>query len=248
VVALASWAVAIVIPARNEEELIAGTINRVLTAVRRSPLSRCWVVVVADSCTDATAEIAEQVLDGHGEVVSCRLAAVGPARRRGTDAALARFAAHPAERIWLANTDADTQVPEHWLQRQLSWANRGFHGVAGTVKIKNMRVDDRDISEELMSDYLIHEDGSHPHIHGANLGVRADAYRDAGGWSGLALAEEHCLWRRLRARQWKLASASDFAVDTSARLEGRAPGGFAATLSKKIGGLHAREMCAATAQ
>jgi cellulose synthase/poly-beta-1,6-N-acetylglucosamine synthase-like glycosyltransferase len=248
VAALASWAVAIVIPARNEEELIADTVSRVLAAVRRTPLSRCWVVVVADSCTDATADIAARILEGHGEVVSCRLAAVGPARRRGTDAALARFAAHPAQRIWLANTDADTQVPEHWLQQQLSCANDGFHGVAGTVKIKDLRVNDRDISEEMMSDYLIHEDGTHPHIHGANLGVRADAYRDAGGWSSLALAEEHCLWRRLRSRQWKLTSSSDFAVDTSARLEGRARGGFAATLGKKIGGLHAREMCAATAQ
>jgi cellulose synthase/poly-beta-1,6-N-acetylglucosamine synthase-like glycosyltransferase len=245
---LAPWAVAIVIPARNEEELIAGTISRVLAAVRCAQLSRCWVVVVADSCTDATAEIAGRLLDGHGEVVTCRLAAVGPARRRGTNAALARFTDHPAEKIWLANTDADTEVPDYWLQQQLLWANAEFHGVAGTVKIKNVRVDDRDISEEMMSDYLVHADGTHPHIHGANLGVRADAYRDAGGWSGLALAEEHCLWRRLRSRGWRLASSSAFAVDTSARLEGRADGGFAATLSQKMGGLRARETCSATAQ
>jgi cellulose synthase/poly-beta-1,6-N-acetylglucosamine synthase-like glycosyltransferase len=244
---LASWAVAIVIPARNEEELVAGSINGVLAAVRRASLSRCWVVVVADSCTDATAAIAARLLHGHGEVVTCRLAAVGPARRLGTDAALARFAAHPAEKIWLANTDADTEVPDHWLQQQLLWAYAGFHGVAGTVTIKNMRVDDRDVSEEMMSDYIVHADGTHPHIHGANLGVRADAYRDAGGWSGLALSEEHCLWRRLRSRQWRLASSAAFPVDTSARLVGRAPGGFAATLGKKIGGLHAREKCAATA-
>jgi cellulose synthase/poly-beta-1,6-N-acetylglucosamine synthase-like glycosyltransferase len=245
---LATWAVGIVIPARNEQELIAGSIRRVLAAVRRTPLNRCWVVVVADSCTDATADIAARLLGGHGEVVSCRLAAVGPARRTGTNAALARFAGHPAQNIWLANTDADTEVPDHWLQQQLRWADAGFHGVAGTVRIKHMRVDDRDISEEMMSDYLVHADGTHPHIHGANLGVRADAYQDAGGWSGLALAEEHCLWRRLRSRQWRLSSSSAFAVDTSARLEGRAPGGFAATLSKKIGGLHARETCTAAAQ
>jgi cellulose synthase/poly-beta-1,6-N-acetylglucosamine synthase-like glycosyltransferase len=243
---LASWAVAVVIPARNEEELIGGCISRVLAAVDRAALSRCWIVVVADSCTDTTANIAAQLLDGHGEVLTCRLAAVGPVRRRGTNAALARFSNHPAEKIWLANTDADTEVPEHWLQQQLQCANAGFHGVAGTVRIKNMRLADRDVSDEVMSDYLVHADGTHPHIHGANLGVRADAYRDAGGWSGLALAEEHCLWRRLRARQWRLASSSAFAVDTSARLEGRAPGGFAATLSQKIGGLHARETCAAT--
>ena len=45
--------------------------------------------------------------------------------------------------------------------------------------------------------YEIRPDGSHPHVHGANLGVRADAYLRAGGWADLRTAEDHDLWRRL---------------------------------------------------
>jgi hypothetical protein len=41
---------------------------------------------------------------------------------------------------------------------------------------------------------VTYEDGTHPHVHGANLGIRADAYSDAGGWNDLTVAEDHCLW------------------------------------------------------
>jgi hypothetical protein len=81
-----------------------------------------------------------------------------------------------------------------------------------------------------MADYLAMPDGTHAHVHGANLGVRADAYVDAGGWPQLALAEDHCLWLRIKARGWPVIAASASIVCTSGRLVGRAMGGFADTL------------------
>jgi cellulose synthase/poly-beta-1,6-N-acetylglucosamine synthase-like glycosyltransferase len=77
-------------------------------------------------------------------------------------------------------------------------------------------------------------DVTHPHVHGANLGIRADAYLDAGGWSDLALAEDHCLWGRVRACGWRVASSVACVVTTSGRLNGRAQGGFADTLRKMV--------------
>ena len=41
--------------------------------------------------------------------------------------------------------------------------------------------------------YQINTDGTHPHVHGANLGMRADAYLAAGGWNPLPTAEDHDL-------------------------------------------------------
>jgi cellulose synthase/poly-beta-1,6-N-acetylglucosamine synthase-like glycosyltransferase len=82
--------------------------------------------------------------------------------------------------------------------------------------------------------YLTGVDGSHSHVHGANLSMRADAYLDAGGWSKLPLAEDHCLWQRLKRRGWRVASTAKSVVVTSARLEGRASGGFADTLRAMI--------------
>jgi hypothetical protein len=78
--------------------------------------------------------------------------------------------------------------------------------------------------------YQINADGTHPHVHGANLGVRADAYRIAGGWHALQTAEDHDLWRRLCAAGNHLSDAS-LQVITSGRRVGRAPLGFAGALA-----------------
>ncbi len=76
----------------------------------------------------------------------------------------------------------------------------------------------------------IYADGTHPHIHGANLGVRADRYVDVGGWADLKTAEDHDLWGRLRRTGARLLSSAHLQVVTSGRRIGRAPSGFAGAL------------------
>jgi hypothetical protein len=93
---------------------------------------------------------------------------------------------------------------------------------------------DRATVHALLADYEIHDDGTHPHVHGANLGVRADAYIDAGCWTNVAVAEDHCLWSRIKARGWPTASCSRTIVHTSGRLYGRAVGGFADALHGRL--------------
>jgi cellulose synthase/poly-beta-1,6-N-acetylglucosamine synthase-like glycosyltransferase len=71
-------------------------------------------------------------------------------------------------------------------------------------------------------------------VHGANLGIRADAYSDAGGWNDLTVAEDHCLWSRVRNRGWLTIACVSSVVFTSGRLYGRAMDGFADTLRRKL--------------
>ena len=71
---------------------------------------------------------------------------------------------------------------------------------------------------------------SHVHVHGANLGVRADAYMSVGGFPSIALAEDHALWRALTAGGFRCRSSVALSVSTSGRLVGRARGGFADNL------------------
>jgi hypothetical protein len=71
-------------------------------------------------------------------------------------------------------------------------------------------------------------------VHGANLGVRADAYLDVGGWRDVRVSEDHCLWNRLIRRGWRLRSPTASVVLTSGRLRGRARGGFADTLAREL--------------
>jgi cellulose synthase/poly-beta-1,6-N-acetylglucosamine synthase-like glycosyltransferase len=238
--ALRRWAVGVVIPARNEQDLVRACIESVRASVQHCRrIQDYWIVVAADSCTDATPEVAAQALGADGEVVRCQLASAGATRHLGTDRALQRLATHSHARIWLANTDADTRVPLQWIEHQLELAEDGYHGMAGTVCISGLTVRGRDITAEMMADYRVSPDGTHSHVHGANMGLRADAYIDTGGWRPLALAEDHCLWNRLRERKWRLATPSRFPVHTSARLQGRAAGGFASTLHRKIAAVYA---------
>jgi cellulose synthase/poly-beta-1,6-N-acetylglucosamine synthase-like glycosyltransferase len=231
----APWSVGVVVPAQNEESTIERCIESIRAAACAGAVGgRLWIVVVADACADATASRARRALGTSGEVIECTARSPGVARKIGAAAVLAHFAACNPERLWLANTDADTHVPADWLILHLEWANEGVSAVAGIVQLEPGAAERRSVTQLFRATYELASDGTHEHVHGANFGVRADAYLDVGGWSHVRLAEDHCLWRRLRAAGWSLRSSARSVVVTSARLYGRAAGGFADTLRARL--------------
>jgi hypothetical protein len=131
---------------------------------------------------------------------------------------------------WLANTDADCRVPETWLIDQLVIASENVDAIAGTVDVDSFLDHGIGTVELFRKTYLIYPDGSHPHVHGANIGVRADAYTRAGGWGELETAEDHDLWNRLLRTGSRRRSIGNMTVLTSGRRVGRAPHGFAGAL------------------
>jgi cellulose synthase/poly-beta-1,6-N-acetylglucosamine synthase-like glycosyltransferase len=226
------WSIGIVVPAQNEEASIEQCIRSIRCSCETAQLHEYWIVIVADSCTDDTLPRARRAVEGIGEVLECDAKSAGSARRLGVDAALAHFNDKDLRKIWLANTDADTLVPRDWITVQLKLADAGIAAVAGIVKLDE---GGSPAAHELYhATYLTRPDGTHGHVHGANLALRADAYVDAGGWAHRALAEDHCLWSRLKRRGWRLSSPVSSVVVTSARLIGRARGGFADTLKASI--------------
>jgi cellulose synthase/poly-beta-1,6-N-acetylglucosamine synthase-like glycosyltransferase len=230
------WSVGVVIPAQNEEATIECCIRSVLSSLAKAGVAH-WIVVVADDCTDRTVERARGALGQAGEVAEVRLRSAGAARREGAARALQHWKKLDPTQIWLANTDADTHVNDDWIEVQLAFADQGVTAVAGIV---HLAADGSAAAHEVYrTTYLVSAEGTHTHVHGANLSVRADAYEDVGGWSDLALAEDHCLWTRLRGRGWRVSSPVSSVVTTSARLKGRAQGGFADTLRACVEALHA---------
>ncbi len=225
------WAVCVVVPAHNEEALIADCLQTVAASLAAAPsVARSWVVVVADACTDRTADLARAQLGSGGEVVTVTATSVGAARRLGAAAGLGHLADYPLDRCWLLNTDADTCVPSDWVQTQLSFAAAGMTAVAGIVRVDDFCDNGPHAAAAFAATYELRPDGSHPHVHGANLGVRADVYLRAGGWRRLNTAEDHCLWDRLQRGGWRTAASTASVVTTSGRTVGRAPAGFAARL------------------
>ncbi len=225
------WHIAVLIPARNEETLLARclySVQRARKAVAHEVTTD--LVVVADQCTDRTEEIATDVIGASGVVARGVDGIVGAARGLAASLALSRYAGAP-EHCWLANTDADCVVPEDWLALQLSLAQRGYAAIAGIIDVDSYEEHRSTVQGMFRRTYLLHDNGTHPHVHGANLGVRADAYLRAGGWPPKATAEDHDLWQRLQSAGERRLSDVRLKVVTSGRRVGRAPMGFAAALA-----------------
>jgi glycosyltransferase involved in cell wall biosynthesis len=79
-----SMRVVVVMPARNEEQLISNCISTVPELVE-------WIIVVNDGSTDRTKEVAEKALQQRGEVITTTGLGVGGAIMLGSQQALTRF-------------------------------------------------------------------------------------------------------------------------------------------------------------
>jgi hypothetical protein len=172
---------------------------------------------VLDDCTDCSAAIAMSF-----GVVTLALQArnVGVARAAGARHLLASGAR------WLAFTDADSRVSPGWLAAQLALQ---ADAVCGSICIDDWSGHPQHVRDYFRQTY-VDADG-HQHVHGANLGVSAEAYLRAGGFAPLACSEDVALVERLIEVGAQVAWSAAPRVMTSARHASRARGGFGDTLS-----------------
>jgi glycosyltransferase involved in cell wall biosynthesis len=215
-------AAGVVIPAHNEQDLLPACLVAVRHAARQVSVP-VHLVVVADACTDKTADLA---CDLGATVIESGAHNVGTARRAGVSLVLRSARRLDPAEVWVATTDADSLVPRHWLTRQLRYARRGWQGVVGTVTIADWAGHPHHVQRRYAQGYRAWQ-GRHPHVHGANLGFTADAYLAAGGFRPLPTAEDHALVDDLRAAGIPLLRTARLPVVTSARRRARAPRGFA---------------------
>jgi glycosyltransferase involved in cell wall biosynthesis len=219
-------AVGVVVPAHDEQDQLPSC----LAAVQRAaaPLAvPVHLVVVADACADQTAAVARAA---GAEVVEIRARSVGVARKAGMREVLRRTQHLDPATVWLATTDADTLVPRAWLRRQLRHANQGWDAVVGTVTVADWSQHPPEVPPLFLERYGTHR-GAHPHVHGANLGLRAQAYLAAGGFGAVPTAEDHELVSALTGAGSQILRTTRLTVVTSARRCARAPLGFGHLLS-----------------
>ena len=225
--------VVVVVPARDEERLV-GRCLAALQAARQAaravlPDLTVDLVLVLDRCTDGTRSVALGHLDVR--LLDVAEGRAGAARAAGVRDALSRSTADPA-RTWVASSDADSAVPPGWILDQVRRADAGADVVVGTV-----RPDPTDLTADQLAAWRATRVPGRPngHVHGANLGVRADAYLRVGGFPDQPEHEDVDLVGALRVSGARVVASDASDVLTSGRMVGRTPGGYAGYLRSRFG-------------
>ena len=220
--------VVVVIPAHDESTTLPTCLEAVMTAATCLPMP-VLIVVVLDAWEDRSGRLTGR-FGSDVRFVKINARNVGAARAAGF--AYARSSgdmdAVDESLIWYATTDADSRVDPDWLVRQ---TRTGADMVLGLVRVANWR----NITTAAIRSYLAAYRAKtrpdwHGHVHGANMGFRADAYWRVGGFASLTTGEDVDLVRRFEADGRLIDRDVELSVVTSARQTGRAPRGFASHL------------------
>ncbi|MDN7177780.1 glycosyltransferase [Caballeronia sp. SEWSISQ10-4 2] len=208
----------IIIPAHNEATHIDACVTAAKRAANHHQLlgEDVRVIVVVDHCTDNTPAIAAAL---GADLISVSARNVGVARAEGARHALSLGAR------WLAFTDADSVVADDWLVRQLDCCT---DAVCGVIAVHDWSPHLAAVREHFARTYA--DADGHRHIHGANMGVSAEAYLRVGGFAPLEHSEDVALVEALIADGASIAWSALPRVVTSARTDFRAMKGFGATL------------------
>jgi glucosyl-3-phosphoglycerate synthase len=232
----------VVVPARDEEEQIAGCLQAL--AEQRVPPGTFETIVVLDACRDATGEVAARaaatlgleltLVDGPG-------LGAGAARRAGMEAAARRLLALGEDTGLIACTDADTRPAPDWLAGQLAHVGAGARAIAGVIELDPEEaarlpgaVRRRRSREALARLERVREHdpkAAHHHFAGASLGVTVGTYLAVGGLEPLTALEDAAFAERLQAHGVPVVRASDVIVRTSARAAGRVRRGLSVDLA-----------------
>ncbi len=244
----------VAIPARNEEERIGACLRAIArqTGVDNQELA---VVVFVNGSSDGTAREVRRLSSATGpDIAVIEDVAIGPpdagrARRRAMDAAAAWFARQAnddgsAFRSVILTTDADTIVPPDWVARNLRAIDAGASAVAGAFDIDpaekmglpvmlRLRLGLEARYEALITELACRLDPQphdpwprHAATSGASLAVDLEAYLAVGGMPALPVGEDRAFVDALVAAGRRVRHDPDIRVRTSARLIGRAIGGF----------------------
>jgi hypothetical protein len=241
---------AVAIPVKDEESHIGACLAALLGQTQPAD----HIVLLLNNCTDRSAQIVRRMAYGVAQVhvveqvLTGGEASAGHARLLAMDAAAELLGNGGA----ILTTDADGRVPRDWVERNLTWLAEGYDAVCGMAMIDP--VDEAAIPAHLISDdaleteytALLDEIDSiidpraddpwprHTHHSGASIAVTTAAYRSIGGLPQVAVGEDRALIEALMRRDSRIRHDPAIRVMVSGRVVGRADGGMAATIARRI--------------
>ncbi|HEX3402885.1 MAG TPA: glycosyltransferase family 2 protein [Acetobacteraceae bacterium] len=241
----------VAIPAKDEEERI----GLCILALARQTRPPDAVLLLLNNCSDRTAEVARGLsrrlpydLYIAKHTFPAPIANAGNARRLAM-----KYAAGLAGRDGiLLTTDADSVVPEDWVANNLAAISAGADLVCGQVQLDAMGAASipphlhADAAQERELTRLLDEVGRrldpeaadpwprHTEAAGASLAVTVAAFTRAGGIPAIASAEDRAFVSALARMDARIRHDPAITVTVSGRIHGRAPGGMADTIRRRI--------------
>lgn len=245
--------VIIAIPARDEEARLNRLLAALAVAAERSPCP-VGALILANNCSDDTARVARAFRHPALAVETAEIdfppdrASAGCARGLAMD-----LAWRPGG--LMMTTDGDATPAPGFVAAALRHAAQGADLVCGTIGTDARHVlatpsGARIAAAEAAYGALVHEirhgidrmagrqptHGAQPHYmeSGAAIAIRAEAYAAIGGLPPVPSSEDRALVHRAERHRLRIRYAPDMHAHVSARLFGRAKGGMAECLRRRM--------------
>jgi hypothetical protein len=221
--------VGVCMPVHNEEERLPRALAALDEAFLRlgDQSIDCRLAIVLDDCSDRSETIVRDWTRGESHVKTSVLTScahnVGVARQTGCRSLLRTWCDSDPSEVWLATTDADSEVPPDWLTHQLDCKKRNIEFWAGRVEVTDWSGRAATTSRMWSEAY---QRESAP-VHGANMGISAKLFLQVGGFPPLSNGEDHALRNAVIRTGSAVCHDRQACVKTSARTRARAPFGFA---------------------
>jgi GT2 family glycosyltransferase len=239
----------VAIPVRNEERHLTACLAALCAQTRPADA----IVLLLNNCTDGSLDICRRARHSCPaiHIVECTLhgdeACAGEARRRALE-----YAQKLAGDGVILTTDADSIVPATWIADNLAGIADGADCVCGMAVIEpeavsnsHPRLQFDDMRETLLLNLqdeiaaIADPDPAdpwprHQQNSGASIAMRADMLRLAGGAPRVAAGEDRALVANLAMVDAKIRHAPHIKVVVSGRLHGRAAGGMAETITRRM--------------
>jgi hypothetical protein len=249
---LSGCSVIVAIPVRNEEEHI---VDCLLALKHQSYRARYGVVLLLNNCIDRTLDKVRSLRSQLSIPVLTldvtlppKAANAGYARRL----ALSCAALHAPDDGILMTTDADGRVYPDWIAANAAAITAGADAVVGQIELDQADADriparlHEDDAKECAYDRLLDQihayldpDPSdpwprHTDHSGASIAVTLAAYQRAGGIPPIPSAEDRAFIEALRRVDGRVRHAPEVRVVVSGRILGRAFGGMADTIRRRL--------------
>jgi GT2 family glycosyltransferase len=242
----------VAVPVRNEAERLAACLHAL---AHQAGGHEATLVVLVNNSSDGSAAIARRFAASSPVPVVVRACTLKPAEAHAGGArrrAMALAAALARDDAVLFTTDADGRVAPDWLAANLAALAAGADAVAGQAAIDPadelqipLPLRQADAAEcgyaALLDEIAARIDPDpadpwprHDEHSGASIAVTADAYRRVGGIPLIATGEDRGFFDALRRIDARIRHAPDVRVTVSGRLDGRAAGGMAETIRRRM--------------